>query len=286
MQYGLWWHPYGMGDCDGRLTTEDRHLIAAAAAVLILMLCGCSTNGPQSAAEATSSSTRPILPPMPTLSPVSVPHVTGTTFQAANLSLARVNLAPGFTIVDSDTVNPGLVVSQDPAAGSVAAAFSILTLTVSDGPAHPLVGPNCQPGNLRLDLGERVSEATGQHTADLILTNIIGSTCNLFGYPTITLFDSRGKVLPFEYSHQGDQMTTSAQPRVVSLRPGWAAYVRINKYRCDIAAESNTATLRLGYPSPSLGLSFYGGFDYCVEAPSLVVAVSPFQPTALTLYPQ
>jgi hypothetical protein len=242
---------------------------------------------PSSSSEAANTAAKPVLPPG--LPPVTVPQVAGTTFRAANLTLGRVNLGIDVKLVASDTVSPGLVVSQEPAAGRTAAAFSTVTVAISSGPAQPLAAPNCQPSDLRLDLGEPVSEATGQHTADLVLTNISRANCNLYGYPTVALLDNKGKVLPFTYSHQGDQMTTAAQPLVVSLRTGWAAYVRINKYRCDITADDTTATLRLTLPgnhSPSLGLTYQGvSLDYCVEAPSLVVVVSPFESTALTVGP-
>jgi hypothetical protein len=185
----------------------------------------------------------------------------------------------------------GVVISQDPEPGSTATSyFSTVTVAVSDGPTRPLPGPSCGSQDLRLDYGAPVSEATGQDTTDLVLTNISGSICNLFGYPTVTLLDEAGKVLPFEYSHTGDQMITAAQPRVVSLRPGWAAYVRINKYRCDVHADDTSALLRLAVPgssSPPLSSNFAGrSLDYCAEAPSTIVTISPFESTEFALFDQ
>src|SRR5581483_5893780 len=235
------------------------------------------------------SGVTPALPFPP--SPVSVPRVIGMPYDQANLAVDQVNLGIAISLVDSDTVDPGIVISQNPAPGSTATTFfTTVSVAVSDGPTQPLTGPSCRSQDLRLDFGGRVSEMTGQNTTDLVLTNISGSICNLFGYPTVTLLDQAGKVLPFEYSHTGDMMTTSAQPRVVSLRPGWSAYVRINKYRCDVHADDTAAALRLAVPgssSPPLSSSFSGfSLDYCAEAASTTVTISPFESTELALFDQ
>ena len=221
-------------------------------------------------------------------SPVPVPRVIGMSVQAANLTLDRVDLGIEISLVDSDSVDPGVVVSQEPAPGAVTTTFSsAVKVAISDGPTEPLPGPSCVSGDLRLDFGSPVSEATGQHTTDLVLTNISNSICKLFGYPAVTLLDEGGRALPFEYSHTGDQMTTAARPRVVSLRPGWSAYVRINKYRCDVHADDTSAVLRLALPgaSPSLSANLSGPpLDYCAETASTVVTVSPFESTEFALF--
>ena len=65
---------------------------------------------------------------------------------------------------------------------------------------------------------------------------------------------------------------------------GNAAWLRLDKYRCDIAALDSTAVLRLTLPSGAGTLDVPAGIDYCAEAPSLTIAVSPFEPVEMLLY--
>jgi hypothetical protein len=134
-----------------------------------------------------------------------------------------------------------------------------------------------------------VSEATGQHTLDVSLTNISASTCVLGGYPVVKLVDGRGRALDFRYSHGGDQMTTGAKPSAVYLPPQGQAWVRMNKYRCDIAATDFAYKVVLELPRHRGQLRMtkprYPIFDYCREAASVSVAVSPFEPVEVLLGP-
>src|SRR6266487_4349255 len=91
---------------------------------------------------------------------------------------------------------------------------------------------SCRIGEMRLAIGPLVSEKTEQHTARVTLTNISPTACGLDGYPTITLFDSRGRLLPFTYSHRGDQMITGARPPSIDLRSRASAFFALNKNVC------------------------------------------------------
>ena len=164
-----------------------------------------------------------------------------------------------------------------------------VTLVVSAGPANiPGAGP-CQAAHLKVQPGPDVSEATGQHTGDWSLTNL-GTPCVLDGYPTVSALDSDGRVLGFSYTHSGDQMTTGAKPQPVYLPSGSAAWIRMNKYRCDIAGTDGTMTIQASLPAGGGTLdipasNIPGSWDYCAETASLTIAVSPFEPVEMLLYP-
>jgi hypothetical protein len=132
-----------------------------------------------------------------------------------------------------------------------------------------------------MSIGPFVSEATGQHTLQIQLVNH-GSACSLKGYPTIELLDPRGRALAFTYSHKGDQMIPEASPKRVNLTTGKSAYFELNKYRCDIQAIDGAASIRVALPGSRAATTvvFPKGtrsIDYCHEAPSLTVAVSPIR---------
>jgi hypothetical protein len=63
--------------------------------------------------------------------------------------------------------------------------------------------------------------------------------------------------------------------------------VRLNKYRCDIAAQDSAASFRLTLPSGGTidEAAPSSRFEYCSETPSLIIAVSPFEPVEMLLPP-
>lgn len=141
-------------------------------------------------------------------------------------------------------------------------SFSLTTTT--ETPAPPIfgatpsspagffgspIGAACAPGDLALAWGGQVSEATGQHSLGLVLTNSSNVTCHLIGYPGISLIDSAAAALPLAYRHGGDQMVTSSAPKNVNLPPRSAAYVLINQYRCDLGDKDTAAILRFIPPN-------------------------------------
>jgi hypothetical protein len=166
-----------------------------------------------------------------------------------------------------------------------------------NSPIHRLVGNSNDWGisnsffqSFAVKLGPLVDEATGQNTADFVVTNISQRSCYLNGYPTIDLRDQGGRSLPFTYRHHGDQMVTNARPRPVVLRSGGHAYIRINKYRGDLGDKAETPAAAI--TPPATGASFRvplgnrRDFGYCgVGDPGSIVSVSPVVSTADQLHP-
>ncbi len=137
---------------------------------------------------------------------------------------------------------------------------------------------------LSVGFGGGVSEGIGQHTIDLTLRNTSSTTCSIDGYPGIALLGADGAILPFEYQRGGDQMTTSAPPQPVGLTPGGVAYIRINKYRCDIGDKAAPMSVQVIAPNDttSTKLAFAGQTDmsYCGAGdPGSVLHISPVEPT-------
>ena len=132
-----------------------------------------------------------------------------------------------------------------------------------------------------------MSEATGQHSLGLNLTNTSGATCHIIGYPGISFTDAYGATLPFTYRRGGDQMVTSSLPQNVNLPPGSVVYVLINKYRCDLGDKDLATTLHFIVPNTTASLMLslsepdQPGIAYCGPGdPGSVVDISPVEPTA------
>jgi len=144
--------------------------------------------------------------------------------------------------------------------------------------------PTCTTSQLRLKLGPLVSEKTEQHTAAFTLRNVRASACSLIGYPTVTLLDSAGRLLPFAFGHGGDQMITAAAPGTVRLPGGGSAYFALNKNACVSftrrAATQIRVALLASQGSLSLRLPHYPLLDYCPAGdPGNGITVSPIEPT-------
>ena len=214
--------------------------------------------------------------------PITVPDFVGRNYQAAQYAAAMLGLNVTYIFETSALVPAGLVIAQTPPAGQHAGAFTKGTFTVSIGPNSIPGAPPCRAQDLQVKPAPPppVSEATGQHTSDFSITNVSASACVLDGYPGVTLTDSAGRVLPFVYSHSGDQMTTNKAPRAVNLPTSGTAWLRLNKYRCDFSTQNRDAAtnLRLTLPSNGGSVDVPVSVDYCAETPSLTVTVSPFEP--------
>jgi hypothetical protein len=169
-----------------------------------------------------------------------------------------------------------------------AALASCLVLLVAPGAkaaaTTQLQPRTCRIANLALALGPEVSPATGTHPLSLRLVNRSRKPCVLFGYPSIEFRDRAGAI-PFRIRRGGDQLVTSRPPARVLVRPGRAAFVALNKYRCDRGDVRSARILRLGLPGTpesargSLALP-RGWIAYCGRGdPGSTVSVSPFVPT-------
>lgn len=174
---------------------------------------------------------------------------------------------------------------------AVAAAVSIAAYAIatgstrqpgatSGGQARPATGCRVVAG-WRLVPDGLWSEPTGQHTLPLALRRTGTQPCSLDGYPTVVFLDAHGQRLGFSYTHNGDQVVTSHVPHVVHVDGHGSGFFLINKYRCDIRAQSAARWVRVNPPGVSGWLVMRLRIrepiiDFCpAERPSRTVAVSP-----------
>lgn len=106
--------------------------------------------------------------------------------------------------------------------------------------------PTCRSGQLQLAVGGRVNPTTGENPLPLIVINASDTSCALVGYPRVSLLDGSGSELPFGVRRLS---ATSHPPVAVDVNPGGAAYVLIDKYRCDKAAVGVATAVTLIPPT-------------------------------------
>lgn len=148
-------------------------------------------------------------------------------------------------------------------------------------PAHALV----------LRPGAPVVPMTGEHAVLYTLANRGPAACTVHGYPQVTLYDARGRALPFRYAAGGGEYVTSRKPATVVLAPGATAYVLVAKYRCDLGIARNAATIALALPAAGgrvfearepVGVPGPPGLSYCdggPHDPGQLVTISPIERT-------
>jgi hypothetical protein len=114
--------------------------------------------------------------------------------------------------------------------------------------------------------------------------NRTGSRCVLDGYPVVALRDRIGLV-PFAIRHGGAQMVTSRPPARFVVRPGGAAFVLLNHYRCDRGDLRAATSVRIRVPGQAVTLTLrltdpYRRPSYCGPGdPGSTLTVSPFEPS-------
>ena len=111
-------------------------------------------------------------------------------------------------------------------------------------------------------MGPPVSPMTGQNPVSLTMTNVGPAPCVLDGYPTVTFFDAQSNVVPFSIEH-GDQEVTSGSPRSVVIRPRHAAYVLVDKYRCDLGVVSVASAMDVVPPGQTQALHLSSTYPFC-----------------------
>jgi len=117
----------------------------------------------------------------------------------------------------------------------------------------------------------------------LELVNDGRSACTLEGYPRIALLSAGGTVFPFAYRDGGDEEVTSRRPAKVTLRPGGAAFVLINKNPCLANVNGRLARqVRVAPPGATATLALHSlrGLlpDYCAAGdPGHRIDVSPVE---------
>jgi hypothetical protein len=132
---------------------------------------------------------------------------------------------------------------------------------------------------------------TGEHAVLYTLASRGPAACTVRGYPQLTFYDARGRVLPFGYADGGGAYVTARKPVGVVLARGVMAYVLAAKYRCDLGTARNAATIRLALPvvggqvfssRQPLRPSGPAGLPYCrggPRDPGQLVTISPIEQT-------
>ncbi len=116
---------------------------------------------------------------------------------------------------------------------AVLASFAAgCTSTPSSAPHSHLA--QCAAHALVLRPATPVPSMTGEHAVLYTLANRGPAACTVRGYPQVTLYDARGRVLPFRYADGGGAYVTARKPVRVVLVPGAMAYVLAAKYHCDL----------------------------------------------------
>jgi hypothetical protein len=145
----------------------------------------------------------------------------------------------------------------------------------------------CDAEHLTVHEVQSFGGAGGMSNFALALTNTSSATCSLFGYPTITLLDSSGQPLPFQYGHANGFSVTHALPRPVLIPPRASAYAAFEKYRCDVRAKALATTVRLSPPDSAVrfDLKVEQIYGYCTpdDSPGNHVIVAPIEPTPQAL---
>jgi hypothetical protein len=144
----------------------------------------------------------------------------------------------------------------------------------------------CATASLALRQGPLVVPKTMQLPLLLELVNKGRSACTLEGYPRIALLSAGGAAYPFAYRDGGDEEITSRRPAAVTLRPGAAGFVLINKTPCIGNVNGRLARrVRVTPPAATgtLALASLRGLflDYCAAGdPGHRVDVSPVEASA------
>ena len=114
----------------------------------------------------------------------------------------------------------------------------------------PLPAPHCRAAQLRLSPGARPSPRTQEARQRYELTNGSTRRCTLHGYPQVTLFDARGRRLPFAFRRRAERTLGDAPAVTVVIRPRRSAHFEI--YR-------STCVTREGVPAARLAVRLPGG---------------------------
>ena len=134
-------------------------------------------------------------------------------------------------------------------------------------------------------LGPRISEATGQHTLALRLTNH-GAACTVYGNPAMWFEDAHGRI-PFQVRGGPDQMIAARYALPVQVRQRGSAWLVINHYRCDMGDERSANVIRIGLQDAAYADTIaiklsdpYRMVGYCGPGdPGSTITIAPFEPT-------
>ena len=283
-----------------------RKVLVAMIAIIVVVGCLALLSRPSTPATTPLGAMRDH-PPSPgtrlttpqTLAPFIVPNVVGQSSQSAlgTLTVPTSGPNPAVFAVDvrdapSSRVAAGDVSSQSPQAGRTVAEDSLVTIVVSTGTVYPSAAPTCAATEMSIRVVQ-VGQMMQQSAHGFVSVNTASSTCQLAGYPMVTLLNADQRPLPFRYlDNPGDHASTSGDmvsngaPEAVPLAPGQAAFVMINGDACQDGGPNtvaNTATsVRLTPPGSGDGLTIALPdplLESCPEPIPASISVFPVEPS-------
>ena len=155
----------------------------------------------------------------------------------------------------------------------------------------------CTASDVRLGPGPKVSPMTGEHSVIFTITNPKARKCEVEGFPSVALFDSKNVVLGLHYTTSlgsTSPYVTNSQPKVVVLGPGSKSYFKVAKYRCDLGVARVARSMVVTLPGVSgarnklkIVVPALGTFSSCKgssSGPGQLVGVSPFTSSAAATY--
>lgn len=152
------------------------------------------------------------------------------------------------------------------AAGVAASASALTPAAAAPAGAPSAAGrrpsPVCKASQLRLSGDRYVSPETGENAREFVLANRSARACALRGFPGVSLYDRRGRRLPFRYE-RGGQYVRAVHPHRVLLHPGAHAYFLVAKYRCDAGMRRESAEIRVYPPEGTSQLRRHAFFGFC-----------------------
>jgi hypothetical protein len=175
-------------------------------------------------------------------------------------------------------------------AATVMMATSILSVVSIEATGAASVA-SCAASNLRLGVGPLVSLVAGERAMVFTLTNSSAMTCQVSGYPKVSLLDVKGQAIAFRYTTSTSPYLTTAAPKTVIIFPKSRAYFMVAKYRCDLGNARTAISAAVRLPGASaqstalkLSVQRIRTLAYCkgkVSNPGQLVGISPFTATAL-----
>jgi hypothetical protein len=147
--------------------------------------------------------------------------------------------------------------SSSSSSTSTTAAKGSSTTSAPTTSAHKS-GSHCSTDQLKASLGETQSGA-GQRYTVLILTNTGTKTCELRGFPGVSLLDAAGKQLGEPASREGSEGPT------VSIAPGASASTTLHTSAQGLGAacEPTSTQLRVYPPDNTAALNFPAAYSAC-----------------------
>lgn len=124
---------------------------------------------------------------------------------------------------DNSGLNSGSTPAVTPSSPPSVPASPSAPASADPSPSTPVsAGHVCQPTALAVKLGS--SQGAAGHILDVFtLTNTGAVSCQLDGYPALTLLTAGGQTVPATYSHGADMAFPARSPQPVKLAPGTTA---------------------------------------------------------------